>query len=145
MISSSKVIERRRSCRQRNAVVLVTVLVCVVVSSAVIAGIVTSALHERRQCRQELQMEQTRWCLEAGLVYAVEKCREDESYVGEVITLSPPLDDRKRTEIRVLVENTTDEEKLVTVLVMIEGDGPADLPTRRSRSVTVKALENDES
>lgn len=128
-----------RAVRRRAGTILIGVLVCVAVTSAILTGIATSALRQRRQIRRELQMEQTRWLLEAGLVRASTQCRDNPDYSGETMKLLPVLTEQHDAVVKIQVSEPNGEKQTVTVTAIIRGNAQADQPTQRTGQFTVPA------
>jgi hypothetical protein len=113
------------------------VLVCMVVSTTILVGVAASSLRARRQMQMELQMEQTRWLLQASVLRAREQCLDSEEYDGETLNISPPVSQRQSTTVVIEVTKSTAEQADVSVTAIIIGDGPAGKPTQRSERFTV--------
>lgn len=69
--------------RRRTGAVLIAVLACLVVTTAIAALTVRQSLEARRQGRVERQLRQTQYLLDAGIRRAAERLRADASYSGE--------------------------------------------------------------
>jgi len=69
--------------RRRTGAVLISVLACLVVTTAIAALTVRQSLEARRQGRVERQLRQTQYLLDAGIRRAAERLRADASYSGE--------------------------------------------------------------
>ncbi len=67
----------------RQASVLVAVLVCLVVASALVTSSVRTALNARRAMRTQHQLRQTELLLAAGIQRATRKLRTADDYIGE--------------------------------------------------------------
>lgn len=63
---------------------LVCVIVCLSIASALVTATTQSALRLRRQARVERQLRQAEWLLEAGARQAVARIAQSAVYKGEV-------------------------------------------------------------
>ena len=94
------------SRRLRSATVLVAVLVCLAVASLILFATVKVSSGHRRQIRQELQIEQTRWMVDAGVRKALAEIASDKNYSGDQFSVSPLLKYGKaKLEIEVVADN----------------------------------------
>ncbi len=75
--------------RDRQAAVLVCMLVCVAIATSLVAATLQSALRARRELRLQRQLRQTELLLTAGLERAVARLRADPAYQGETWELEP--------------------------------------------------------
>ena len=78
-----------RSGRQGS--LLVCVLVCMGIALSIMLTSVHASLRERRQVARELQMEQTRWLVDAGLTHGTMRLRDDSGYTGETWEVAPVI------------------------------------------------------
>ena len=126
--------------RKRNTgVVLVCVLVCMGIASAIVLTSVRMSLRTRRQMRAEIQLEQTRWLLEAGLVRAVKRLREQPDYAGEMWDASEALTqyDRARVSIDVQRDAASAGTARLILRARVGRQAPGQRSTQRSRTVVV--------
>lgn len=95
---------------RRTGAVLVGVLVCLSIATAIAALTVRQSLDARRQGRVERQLRQTQYLLDAGIRRATERLRADASYVGETWepTAALPRFGTARVEIRVAAGDADD-------------------------------------
>ena len=125
MIKNQK--QRQRS---RRGTLLIAVLVCLGIVVTILLGVVQVSLRQRFQLRNELQLEQTRWLLDAGVGQAHRMIHNDAEYQGETLKVSPGLKkfSAGQIETEVLERSDTDKSKRVLVTVKL---GSADelLPT----------------
>lgn len=78
---------RNRLVQQRRGSLVFAVLACLIVATVIVLGTVSVSSKFRRQMREELQLEQTSWLLDAGVRLAVEKIKLDANYRGQEITI----------------------------------------------------------
>lgn len=69
--------------RPREGVILVCVLVCLSVSTAMVFAATRQSLEARRQGRIERQLRQTEWLLQAGIGRVAAELSKDIDYAGE--------------------------------------------------------------
>ncbi|HEY6565741.1 MAG TPA: hypothetical protein VIY86_14730, partial [Pirellulaceae bacterium] len=67
----------------RQASVLVAVMVCLALITALIGAMAQRAILAARQCQFRQRAVQTRWLVEAGLERAVFQIQHDRAYAGE--------------------------------------------------------------
>ena len=85
-------LRRLRACTpQRLGAIIFMVLVCLIVATLILLGSVSISSKYRRRLRQDLQVKQADWLLDAGARLAVQKAREDDGYRGEEVFVSPAL------------------------------------------------------
>jgi type II secretory pathway component PulK len=109
--------KQRQRIRSRRGTLLIAVLVCLVVVATILLGVVQSSLRQRYQLRNELQLEQTRWLLDAGMGQARMKIFGDADYEGETLTVSPGL--QKFSAGRIETEVLDDGDAKATVRVRV--------------------------
>ncbi len=66
--------------RQRVGTILIVVLVCLVVVTSILFGAITVSIRHRQQLRNELQLEQTYWLLDAGIGLAIDKFKQSPNF-----------------------------------------------------------------
>ena len=79
---------QRSTSRDRQASILVCVLVCMAVATALVVATTRSALRARREVRTHRQLRQVELVLEAGIQRAARQLTSDAQYGGETWTLS---------------------------------------------------------
>ena len=75
----------------RQASVLVAVLVCIAIASALVTSSVRTALNARRALRTQHQLRQTELLLAAGIQRATQQLQATDDYTGETWELLSPL------------------------------------------------------
>ena len=106
-ISRSEDISR---CR-RSGGVLIAVLVCMSVAATILLCAVEKSLRCRRQLRNEAQLEQVRWLVDAGIRKAVANLQKDDKYSGERITVSPEMYESLVADVEIDVSPTKSRGK----------------------------------
>lgn len=130
---------RRLPDSPRIGTLLVCVLVCLGIATSIMLTAVHSSLRARRQIARELQMEQTRWLLDAGVARARSQLRGDSGYSGESWEVTPALAAHQtaRIEISLGDENAADGSRRLAVTATIRGRDPGSLPTRRTLALLI--------
>ena len=75
----------------RNGVTLVVVLVLISVVTIIMLTALTSTLRQRRQLRMDLQLEQTKWIVDAGVRKSLLELKRNPDFKGQTIDLSSAL------------------------------------------------------
>ena len=126
---------RRRS---RCATVIVCVLACLVITSALIAATVQIVLRARRTVRLEHQLLQTELLCEAGVLRAAGQLKQSSAYAGE--TWTPALGqlpwDEASVDIRVKAEDD-DPVQRVEVIARLGSEALGIAAMQRSHTFTV--------
>jgi type II secretory pathway component PulK len=123
--------------RTRRGTILICVLACLVITSAMIAGTIQTVLRDRREVRLERQLRQTELLCEAGVLRASQKLKMSDDYHGE--TWAPKLNselwDTASVEIRVTVADDSSDQRVEVVAKL--GSASTELqPMQRSRNFT---------
>jgi len=123
------------SAKKRSGTVLIAVLVCLGLIATLMFSAVRVSLQQRRQLERELQMEQTCWLADAGLVHATKLIESGKA--KEAVTLRPKLDGKKISEVTIEFEQRESKIKAkVTAWIGLE-DRP-ELQTRQQLTTEVK-------
>ena len=116
---------RMRRKQARSGALLICVLVCLLVSSAMVTATTLSALQSRRNVRLQHQMRQTELLLDAGVLRAASQLQRSNQYQGETwrpnsewIRFDDPL-----VEIQILRVETTDDSTRVEVVATLGAQG----------------------
>lgn len=90
VIPGSNICEQRqpRWIQRRGTIVLIPML-CLVLSLAVIGGLLKQTSIELKQLKKEQYLTQANWLADAAAQRAVRKLREEQNYTGETWTLLP--------------------------------------------------------
>ena len=124
---------KRTKSKRSEGTVLIVVLVCLAVATGILLGAVQSSLRQRLQTRQELQMEQTRWLLDAGVSHAITELQRSDEYEGESIKLEAHIGKYKNAELEISVRQE-DSEEAIHVRVVAHLGGPHEKSPRMQRS-----------
>ena len=81
----------RTKSANRNGNLLIVALVSLAIATSLMFGALRTGLQARRQMRQQFQLEQTRWLLDAGVRHAHQMLRDDPDYDGETLTFDKTL------------------------------------------------------
>ncbi len=125
---------------QRRGAILVAVLVCLGIATTIVLGAVQSSIRQHRQVRQELQLEQTRWLLDAGIERAIAGFQaQPESYAGESLTITPGLKkfDRATIEISVMENDAITERARLRVTARLAGAAATAPVMQRSQEIVL--------
>lgn len=126
---------------ERSGTVLLVVLVCMVVTTSIVLGAVQSSLRHRRQLRQDIQMEQTRWLLDAGIGRAISQLERDADYDGETIN-DILLAEKYKCVVEIQQLDSTDQQKFRVVAQTMAGEN---LPSmQRSKTIVIERQARDE-
>jgi type II secretory pathway pseudopilin PulG len=134
----------------RSGSILVIVIVLMIVASTILFGMVQGGIRHRRQLRQELQMEQTRLMLDAGIRTAIKKVKSQPAYSGETISIDKFLGEHSKATIEIKVDESGTSEELnprpeVLVLATLSGAGEWSFTTQRSHTMFVARTEQNSS
>jgi len=92
------------------------------------------SLSHRRQIRQELQMEQTRWLVDAGVRTALSEIAADEDYSGDQFSVSPLLKyEKANIEIKVISDDKEPSAQIVVSASVNRGEDALTETNRTSR------------
>ena len=130
---------------RRSAIIMVTVLVCMLVASSIALGLLHSAMRERRQMGRELQMVQTRWLLDGGLRHARIQLAGSTKYTGETIRF-PVRVGRDEIDGQIEIAVSKDGQRpgvLVAQITARIGDEQTNI-TQLSKSFEYTAPESEE-
>ena len=132
----------RPSTTSRRGAVLIMVLVCLGIATTLILGIVQSSLHQRRHLRQELQLEQTRWLLDAGISRAVSRVQSQPAYEGELLTDISAFENYPYTELQITIVNRDPNDRLQLRVTARLGSSVEQASTmQRSKEIIVRRPE----
>lgn len=135
----------------RSAAILVCVLVCMGIVSTITLLAVRTSLQVRRQMRQEVQLEQARWLLDAGLARGLQQLRQRADYQGETWDVAPALTSYGQATVQIAIEadgpgqasSDTTRRRLQVTATINAADGlaaPSPGSTSRTDSIFIPAL-----
>lgn len=128
----------RNSCRRdRDGSVLVAVIVCLSLIGVLMFSALQTSLKHRRQLDRELQMEQTRWLAEAGLVRAEKLLKSADDLPEEPAIFRPKLDETKACEVTIAFSKNK-QIQTVTVTATVGVDDRPELQTKLQLTKEVK-------
>jgi Na+-transporting NADH:ubiquinone oxidoreductase subunit NqrC len=132
---------KRKKNKTRDGLVLVCVIACLVVTSALVALAVQSALRGRREARLQLQLRQTELLCEAGVMRATTRLQASIKYAGEQWLPELNLDNYHDAVVEIEVsdvDETTSESsassKKVTVIAKLDSFLDQDGPMQRTHN-----------
>ncbi len=122
---------------KRNGSVLIAVLVCMAIATTILLGIVQSSLRLQRQMRHEMQMEQTRWILDAGISQASKQLNSEPDYRGGMLRIEPGLSHFSEPSIEVVIlPSQTKVGKIqARITARLQGLGKYAPVTQRSKTI----------
>ena len=130
----------------RSGALLICVLVCLLVASAMVTVTTGTALQARRNLRLQHQMRQTELLLDAGVLRAASQLQRSDQYEGEtwnpesLIGFQNPV-----VEIRILNDEKPNDSILVEVVASLGTPaGPKQIQaslTRRSHTFSIQHTE----
>lgn len=128
-----------RRLRTRRGTVLIAVLVCMGVAITIVLAVVQVSLRQRRQLRQELQMEQTKWLMDAGIGHATARLKAEPGYDGETMSVAPQIEKYSKASIEISVSRNDRLAERVRVKITARlGDSDEQSQwTRRSKEIVV--------
>lgn len=137
-----------RPVSRRGASMVVVVLTCLLVSSALVRAMTLATIRARRMAGTELQLLQTELLLDAGILRAARQLQNDPAYQGETWQPRTELEQfgQGRVEIRVRPAEET-QTQLVEVTAYLGGAPaaqPGSDPTLTRRSHTFQIESNQE-
>lgn len=129
----------------RRGTVLIAVLVCMGIATSIFLGSVQTTLRLRREARQELQLEQTKWLTDLGVRRGLARLQDQPDYEGETLTMNPRLEKYSEASIAIEVVRKGRSEPVVTLQVTarLKGKGRYQQPTtQRSVKIMVDSTED---
>ena len=112
--------------KKQSGTILIAVLACMTVAMLILLGAVESSLRHRRQLRTELQVEQTRWLLDAGVSKAINELKADKEYQGETIRFDASVSALRNASVEIAIEPKQDSShvKIVATIGKASGSSP---------------------
>jgi type II secretory pathway component PulK len=131
---------RHQSSRQGS--VLVCVIACMIVVTAIAATSIQATLRTRRETKVELQVMQAELLCQAGISRARTQLESNSDYDGERWAPSMDAGERQRATIDITVSHTSESGREVLVNASLNSNDSL-LPTiRRSYRFEIKNLQN---
>jgi type II secretory pathway component PulK len=130
----------RQSATNRRGTVLIAVLVCMGFATSILLGVVQTSLRLRREVRRDLQMEQTKWLMDLGVVKAISGMQSQPGYDGETLAISTALAKYGDASIDIKVireDQPTDRVRLRVTARLSGSGGTPSSTTQRSTEVIV--------
>ena len=130
--------------KSRGGALLICVLVCLLVASAMVTATTRSALQARRNVRLQRQMRQTELLLDAGVLRAARQLQLSGEYEGETWRPKDALDrfDNPLVEIRISAGEKKDNSSRVEVIAILGiPDDPQQINatlTRRTHTFSIE-------
>lgn len=128
----------RTQIGKRSGTVAFVVLVCLVVTTTIVLGAVSSSLRQRRQLQQEIQLEQTRLLLDAGIAKAISEFENDPAYAGETLDKIDAIGNYKNAFLEIKkIESKPAQFQITAKLAQSEDVGHRQL-VQRSKTITLQ-------
>ncbi|WP_153557231.1 hypothetical protein [Roseimaritima sediminicola] len=141
--------------KRRRGILLISVLLALAIVTTLVFLAVRTGLQTRRQMRREVQMEQTRWLLDAGIARGLRELRQSPEYRGETWQVAPVPPPYRFASVTIEVRPAADDDNppaathLRVTAVVSATDAPVPLhTTRRSHTVLLaqpSSLPDDET
>lgn len=96
---------------------MIAVLVCIGVATTILFGAVEQSLRCRRQMRNEAQLEQVRWLVDAGVRKAISNLEQRPGYEGESFVVTPQICENLVAKLEIKVSPTESATGQVRVVV----------------------------
>ncbi len=124
----------RQNANQRHATVLICVLACMAVVTALVTSTAQMALQTRKSMRLQHQLRQVEQLLEAGIDRAAQRLANDPEYTGEIWKLLPTTFSGGE-EATVTIEVSADGETWPPEVTVVAAMGSAEtIHTQRSHT-----------
>ncbi|TWT75407.1 hypothetical protein [Allorhodopirellula solitaria] len=133
----------RNERMRRSGAVLLAVLVCLGIASAITGLAMQRSLRARRQLNHDWQLEQTRLLLDAGVRHVHRSVTENPDYTGELLELGAALE--SYATARVEIEAAEDDAAAVSskrfmVVATIQNQDVHPFQTKRSRVIATQPV-----
>lgn len=127
-------------CGKRSGITLVTVLVLLSVATIIMITALQASIRQRRQLRQELQLEQTKWLVDAGVRKSLLELDNDPEFEGKTIDLSGSFAKYEIATLELKRNESNGETKVDTMQVnaVIEPTKESSLSTKRSHDFPIE-------
>ncbi len=135
-----------RQNHSRRGAMLVAVLVCLGVAMTIILASVKMSVLHRQQLRQDLQMEQTKWLLDAGVRAGIKKSKEESNFKGETLQVTPALSTSvgyPTATLEIIAEPVDEDQIRLRVTANLESDAKFK-STKRSATVLLNKAQAEQ-
>lgn len=122
----------------REGALLICVLVCMLVASAMVTVITGTALQSRRNLRLQHQLRQTELLLDAGILRAANQVRRSDQYEGETWRPGDALTRFDNPVVEIRIANVDGPDGSTHVEVVASLGNQAD-PNRARASLTQRS------
>ena len=122
----------------RSGSILIMSILCMAVAIIILTGLIKMGIQHQRQLRQEVQLRQTEWLLDAGVQTAIAKARSEAGYSGEKVSVSKQIGKFQNATIEIGTEQDPDSDQriIINVTAKISRD-IENSTTQRSLSLVV--------
>lgn len=108
--------------QKRSGVVLICVLACLAIVSAILTMTCKSAIAARRETKLRAQLQQTELLLDAGVLRAAEQLRKSKGYSGETWKPTKAFKNDESPIVEITVEPTDGSVTTITVMAKLKGE-----------------------
>ncbi|EMI54730.1 hypothetical protein [Rhodopirellula sallentina] len=133
--------QHRTHSRSDRGTVLIAVLVCLTVASAITGVALQSSLRSRRHMNVQWQLEQTRLLLDAGIRRAMTRGADNPDYEGESWSVDDALEafPVANVEIRPTQDDASENSnlRLYRVTALIQNRDRIPVQTKRSQIIRI--------
>lgn len=130
--------QRRNERKDRAGAVMIVVLACLTIVSALLMLVCRNALTARRETRLRYQMQQTELLLDAGILRARKQIQNSPDYSGETWRPKNAFERFDNPAVRIAVETVADEKRITVVASLgaslLDRNVPATTRTQRQHS-----------
>jgi len=128
----------RTKFSKRSGTVAIMVLVCLVVTTTIVLGAVTSSLRQRRQLQREIQLEQTRLLLDAGIAKAIAEFENDPAYAGETFDKIDEIGNYKNAFLEIKKLESERVQFQITAKLAPSAEARQTRLVQRSKTITLQ-------
>ena len=130
----------RLKSKSRSGTILICVLACLGVVTALVMSTLQSSLRGRREVRMQCQLIQTEYLCEAGVQRAVKRLKESPNYLGEKWLPRLGTTSFKNATVEIRIQPDQDAANRIRVEVIATLASTAQSNDRMQRSHTFTVL-----
>ena len=124
--------DQYRFAHSRSGAVLIMVLACLATASTILFGALALSLRYQRQFRNEVQLEQTHWLLDAGIDAAIAEYKSNPGFTHHSLATGDSLLPGVGS-VTIDVIDRTDHRAVMQVTARLQGKYSHSQVTQRSR------------
>jgi hypothetical protein len=122
----------------RHGAVLVAALVCLLVVTGIVGGMLRGAIHGRRQLHAERDLRQTELLLAAGVARAAHRLADEPEYDGETWRLDSEEIIGRGDGVVTIEASPSDDAESWQVTIVAQYPAGSELSIRRTRTLTIE-------